>query len=154
MKKILTLCFVLNRQEILLGLKKRGFGQGYWNGFGGKVKENETIEEAMLREVKEESGLDLIEYTEVGLLEFEFINDQSLLEVHVFKSNSFAGHLQENDEMHPQWFNINQIPYEKMWLDDKYWLPLLLAGKSFQGKFKFNGNENLLEYSVTDCTYI
>lgn len=154
MKKILTLCFVCKGQQILLGLKKRGFGQGYWNGFGGKVKENETIEQAMLREVKEESGLDLIEYSKVGILEFEFINDQSFLQVHVFKSNSFEGQLQENDEMHPQWFDINQIPYEKMWLDDKYWLPLLLAGKRFQGKFKFNGNEDLLEYTVIERTII
>lgn len=57
--KILTLAFIINkeRQEILLGMKKRGFGVGKWNGFGGKVDPNETILDGALRELKEEAGI-------------------------------------------------------------------------------------------------
>lgn len=45
------------KDQILLGMKKRGFGMGKWNGFGGKVEPGETIEEGALREMAEESGV-------------------------------------------------------------------------------------------------
>ena len=47
--KVLTLAFVRRPSEILLGFKKRGFGVGLWNGFGGKVEPGETIEAAAKR---------------------------------------------------------------------------------------------------------
>ena len=47
--KLLTLAFVCRDREILLGFKKRGFGAGRWNGFGGKVENGETIEEGAKR---------------------------------------------------------------------------------------------------------
>lgn len=47
--KVLTLAFVRESTRILLGLKKRGFGQGLWNGFGGKVQPGETIEAGAVR---------------------------------------------------------------------------------------------------------
>jgi 8-oxo-dGTP pyrophosphatase MutT (NUDIX family) len=56
-KRILTLCIIHKNSKILLGMKKRGFGAGFWNGFGGKVKEGESIEEAAKRETKEEIGV-------------------------------------------------------------------------------------------------
>ena len=57
--KLLTLVLLreMGRGEILLGMKKRGFGQGKWNGFGGKVKEGESIRECARRETLEECGL-------------------------------------------------------------------------------------------------
>ena len=58
MKMILTLCVIHKDHKILLGMKKRGFGAGRWNGFGGKLKERETIEEALRRETKEEAGVE------------------------------------------------------------------------------------------------
>jgi len=61
MKKILTLCIIHQHPKILLGMKKRGHGEGKWNGFGGKVEEGETIEEATRRETKEESGVEVEE---------------------------------------------------------------------------------------------
>ena len=55
-RKVLTLVFLRREGEVLLGMKKRGFGEGKWNGFGGKVEAGETIVEAAAREVKEECG--------------------------------------------------------------------------------------------------
>ena len=48
-RKLLTLVFIIEPERILLGMKKRGFGAGWWNGFGGKVQSDETIEEAARR---------------------------------------------------------------------------------------------------------
>ena len=56
-KKITTLVLVHQGEKVLLGMKKRGFGQGRWNGFGGKLHEGETIEQAAKRETFEEAGV-------------------------------------------------------------------------------------------------
>lgn len=47
--KLMTILFVLEPGRVLLGMKKRGFGAGRWNGFGGKVQEGETVEEGAIR---------------------------------------------------------------------------------------------------------
>lgn len=138
MKKLLTLVIIYQPPRILLGLKKRGFGVGKWNGLGGKVEANETIEAAARREVQEEASIEVGNLDRVGILDFEFPGDSDVRQVHVFKSDDFTGEPTESEEMKPQWFNVEDIPYDEMWPDDKYWLPLFLNGRKFQGKFIFN----------------
>ena len=72
--KLTTLCFCLREDQVLLGMKKRGFGEGKWNGYGGKVRKNEMPRTALVREIKEESGLSIFEETleKVGLIRFSF----------------------------------------------------------------------------------
>lgn len=72
MKKQLTLCIIHQDERVLLGMKKRGLGEGRWNGFGGKVERGETIEAATVREIYEESGVTVAELDKVGVLDFEF----------------------------------------------------------------------------------
>src|SRR5262245_31356677 len=103
MRKLLTLCFACKEKEILLGMKKRGFGEGRWNGFGGKVEEGETIEEAAIREMREECGIESKTLKEIGVLDFTFDNEEKVLEVHIFKVTDFSGTPVETEEMKPQW---------------------------------------------------
>lgn len=138
MKKILTLCMIHSDGKILLGLKKKGFGVGRWNGFGGKVEQGESIEDAARREVLEEAGIKVTDMYKAGVLNFSFENDPKILEVHVFSASTFTGEPTESDEMKPKWFDIKDIPYEQMWSDDSHWLPLLLNGKKFNGSFLFD----------------
>lgn len=147
-KKIVTLCVIHDEERVLLGMKKRGFGEGKWNGFGGKIEPGETIEEAARREVLEESGIELQECRMRGVLEFEFEDGSPEMEVHVFSSSSFTGEPGETDEMRPEWYAHADIPYHDMWADDIHWMPLLLAGKNFKGRFRFQGTENLIQYSL------
>jgi 8-oxo-dGTP diphosphatase/2-hydroxy-dATP diphosphatase len=143
MKIVQTLVFVLQNNKILLGYKKRGFGAGRWNGFGGKLNNGETIESAARREVKEEAGIELNNLEKVGVLDFEFEGTKNVLEVNIFQSISFSGEIVESDEMKPQWFEISNIPFGEMWPDDTYWIPLFLEGKKFTGRFLFgNGEKN------------
>ncbi len=116
-------------------MKKRGFGAGRWNGFGGKLKDNESIEEAMKREIKEEAGIDIEDLNKVGIIEFSFENNDEIHEVHIFKSESFKGEPTESEEMKPEWFHIDEIPFRNMWPDDIHWMPLFLKGRKFKGKF-------------------
>jgi len=138
MRKVFTLCIVHQGPKILLGMKKIGLGAGRWNGFGGKVEPGESIEAAAVREFREEVCVEALNITQKGVLEFSFENDSKILEVHIFETTQFTGQPKETDEMTPRWFDISQIPYEQMWSDDIFWLPLLLARKIFRGKFHFD----------------
>ncbi|MDO8504849.1 MAG: 8-oxo-dGTP diphosphatase [Candidatus Liptonbacteria bacterium] len=149
-KKVLTLCLIQNGGKVLLGLKKRGFGEGRWNGFGGKVEAGETIEQAAIREISEESGLMAMNLEKFGLMEFEFKGDPVILEVHVFKTDKFKGEPVETEEMRPAWFGLLDIPFEKMWPDDKYWFPLFLDGKKFRAKFFFEGQDKITSYELIE----
>ncbi|XP_020659948.3 oxidized purine nucleoside triphosphate hydrolase [Pogona vitticeps] len=152
--KLLTLVLVVQPQRVLLGMKKRGFGVGLWNGFGGKVQPGETIEQAARRELQEESGLTVDTLHKVGLITFEFVGDTELLEVHVFRADSFRGEPTESEEMRPQWFELDQVPFKNMWPDDVYWFPLLLQKKLFCGYFKFQGQDTILEYTLKEVEKI
>ena len=150
MKKVLTLCVVHTAGQILLGMKKKGFGAGRWNGFGGKVEAGETIEAAAKRETFEEVGLVAEQLDPFGVLEFSFQQNNETLEVHVFRVLAYRGQPQESDEMAPRWFALNEIPFDKMWADDWYGLPLLLAGKKFRGSFLFSSDDELIETSLIE----
>jgi len=154
MKKILTLCIIHQHQKILLGMKKRGFGAGRWNGFGGKVDGEETIEQAARREIEEEVGIKVEKLDKVGVIEFEFKGNPEILQVHVFKSDNFLGKPIESEEMKPQWFHVDEIPFEEMWPDDIHWMPLFLRGKKFRGKFVFGESDVILKQELLEVKEI
>ncbi|XP_074170116.1 oxidized purine nucleoside triphosphate hydrolase isoform X2 [Rhinolophus sinicus] len=89
--RLYTLVLVLQPQQVLLGMKKRGFGAGRWNGFGGKVEEGETIEDGAKRELQEESGLTAATLTKMGHIVFEFVGEPERMDVHIFCTDSVQG---------------------------------------------------------------
>ena len=123
---------------------------GRWNGFGGKVEEGESIEGAARRELFEEVGISVDAIEKMGVLDFSWQHKpNAILQVHIFKATEFSGQPQETEEMKPQWFLVKDIPYKKMWADDKYWLPLFLENKKFTGKFIFDENNKILDHELT-----
>ncbi|NWS38348.1 8ODP triphosphatase, partial [Probosciger aterrimus] len=148
--KLFTLVLVVQPQRVLLGMKKRGFGAGLWNGFGGKVQPGESIEEAARRELLEESGLTVNTLQKMGQITFEFVGNSELMEVHVFRADDFHGEPTESDEMRPQWFQLDEVPFSRMWADDIYWFPLVLQKKLFRGYFKFLGQDTILEHTLKE----
>ena len=153
-KKLLTLCIIHQHRNVLLGMKKRGFGAGRWNGFGGKVAPGESIEEAAKREVKEEAGIDVVGLQKTGIIEFEFQGNPEILEVHVFKTDTFEGEPSESEEMRPEWFHVDEMPFGDMWPDDKHWMPLFFGGKKFKGKFLFGESDTILTMHITEVEAI
>jgi 8-oxo-dGTP diphosphatase/2-hydroxy-dATP diphosphatase len=146
--KVLTLCLTVKDNKVLLGMKKRGFGEGRWNGFGGKVEEGETILEAAKRETLEESGLVVKDIEERGLIDFNFMDTGKLMEVHIFDVLSYEGEPVETEEMSPRWFNLEEIPFQSMWPDDPYWFPLFLKKQKFKGRFVFKDNDIILSQEI------
>lgn len=135
-------------QQLLLGMKKRGFGTGLWNGFGGHVEKDEAIKAAAIREVREESGLIVHSLESRGLINFTFDANIPNLVVHIFLALKFSGEPIETEEMRPQWFSLAAIPYNEMWADDRHWLPLFLAGQTFTAQFHFQDEKTLLRHNI------
>lgn len=154
MKKLLTLTIIHQHPKVLLGMKKRGFGVGRWNGFGGKVGSTETIENAAKRELHEEAGIEVGYLKKVGIIDFEFKGSPGILQVHIFKSDNFSGEPRESEEMKPQWFHTDEIPFKEMWPDDIHWMPLFLSGKKFKGKFLFGKSDIILEQELVEVKEI
>ena len=153
--KTATLCFVLRQTpspQILLGRKKRGFGMGKVNGFGGKPEDGETIRAAAVREVHEEAGIRLAEadLRAAGEIVFRFpFRPEFNHHVFVFVAESFTGTPVETDEMHPMWSAIDAIPYDEMWQDDAYWLPRVLDGEAIKAEFSFaEDNETVTDWKI------
>ena len=88
--KLSTLCFLIEDDRILLAMKKRGFGEGKWNGVGGKVNEGETVEAAAIRETEEEIGVTATvhDLEPKGILRFRSTNEKFNWDVRVFFSKT------------------------------------------------------------------
>ena len=140
MVNVETLLYIIKDGKILLIEKKRGLGKGLYNGVGGKVEEGETPIQAAIRECKEEIGVEPKNVEWKGVI--EFINDGSVYSyVHVFTANDYEGEIKETDEAKPVWFPLSEIPYDKMWEDDRTWLPTIIEkNKMIYASFEFVNN--------------
>lgn len=135
-----TLCLLLKENEILLAMKKRSFGAGKWNGCGGKPEAGEDLIDTAIREMQEEIGVQVLaqDLEKVASLKFYSKTKVELnQEVNIFVCRTWTGMPAESEEMRPQWFRFDQIPFDQMWPDDKHWLPKILAGKHLTGEFYF-----------------
>lgn len=132
-----NLCFVVRGDEVLLIHKKRGLGAGKVNGPGGRIEPGETARQAAIREVQEELGVTPRDPQLRGELFFQFA-DGYALHCAVFLADGCEGEAVETDEAVPLWTRRDDIPFDKMWADDRHWLPGLLQGRRFRGYFEFD----------------
>jgi 8-oxo-dGTP diphosphatase len=150
-----TLCLISQDGKILLGMKRKDlFGGGKYNGPGGKVNPGETLEQAAVRELREESGLkaQLEDIEKVGEFSFYFPEGQEKYNqtVHVYQVSKWHGELGNSDEMIWNWFSHQAIPYHQMWDSDKHFLPLILQGKRLKGTFYFNEDRKVKEKDLRE----
>ena len=147
----MTLCFLLNEEEIVLAMKKRGFGADKYNGFGGKPGPGETITQAAIRELREESGVTAEEddLQKMGEIDFYFPHkpkwDQT---VHIYFLTRWEGELKETEEMRPVRCRKTEVDYDRMWDGDRYWLPAALNGKHVKGTIVFTENKKVKNHDL------
>lgn len=143
-----TLCHLVDGDETLLIHKKRGVGEGLYNGVGGKVEPDETVREAAVREVEEEVRATPTGLADRGELDFRF-GGEPFMYVHVFVADGLVGTPEETPEADPAWTAVDDVPYDEMWADDRHWLPHVLDGRSVAGRFRFSeGGERLLDWRL------
>lgn len=146
-----TLLFLIKKNgdtitELCLAMKNRGFGANRYNGVGGKLQGEETIEQAVIRETKEEIDIGVKEMHKIAILDFFFANKPEWnQQVHTFFCTVWDGVPTESEEMKPEWFPVDAIPYDRMWPDDTFWLPRVLKGESLKGKFTFGDGDVILD---------
>lgn len=141
-----TLLFVVRGGEVLLIVKKRGLGAGKVNAPGGRIEPGEAPIDAAVRECQEEVGVTPRGIRHHGELSFQFV-DGYALHCHVFRADGCDGVEVETDEAVPMWTKLDAIPFERMWADDAIWLPIVLDGGSFRGRFVFDG-DRMVDHAV------
>jgi 8-oxo-dGTP diphosphatase len=143
---VIRTCLCLIRRQsaegpqLLLGLKKAGFGEGKWVGLGGHVEPGEKPAAAAVREVAEESGLavpaDSLQH--VASIEFRFPSRPSWDQTaEVYMTWAYSGEPAESDEVAPAWYREDALPFPLMWDDARYWLPRVLAGQHVHATVTF-----------------
>lgn len=135
-----TLVFIFNGDRILLAMKKRGFGIGRWNGPGGKVQSEETFFQTAIRETQEEIGVTPVLDQPCGKITFHVPSIGSWLCM-VYRTEQFSGEPTESEEMKPQWFSIDALPYQTMWSGDDKWIPYVVKNQKFEAEMWFNEQE-------------
>ena len=141
-----TLVFAFRDDEILLINKKTGLGKGKVNAPGGKIEPGETPEAGAVRECHEELDIRVNNLEYCGEHRFQFLDGYSI-HVWVYRTRDFEGVPTESREASPLWTRMDQIPFEKMWEDDKYWLPMVIRGERFQARWIFDG-DRMVDYEI------
>ena len=145
-----TLLFLRDGNEVLLIRKKRGHGAGKINGPGGKIDPGESPLQAALRETREETGVQVRDATLMA--EFRFLDLVALQWYgYVFLAHDWQGTPIETVEADPYWCPIDELPFARMWDDDRYWLPRLLDGERLRGDFLFDDGR-LLAHRLRTAT--
>lgn len=151
MRKIeTTLLLMIKDGKILLGEKKKGFGKGKLNGPGGKIEPGETPEQGMIRETREEVGITPTKYKEMGTVEFVewYKGKEQNVIFYLYVATEYEGKLKESDELKPYWFDLDNIPYDKMFEDDLYWMPIVLEGNKIQAFFEYDKEWKMVRHEV------
>lgn len=149
-----TVCHIIRGRKLLLKLANGGVSAGKWNGPGGKIEAGETPAQGVVREVMEETSLRIADPVYHGKILFR-MNGGGGPEyvVHAFSAWKFSGRARSSAEGRVRWFGLESIPYAKMWDDDRYWLPLLLNGVSFDARFTYDRrNEHVTDYEIKSRT--
>ena len=145
-----TLLYIIKDGKILLAEKKRGFGAGKLNGVGGKIEPGESEVQGMLRECREEIGVTPINLEQRAVLHFDLFykGEKEKEDTYVFVASDYIGELVECEEMKPSWYDINKLPFERMFSDDELWLNSLIEGKKFEANVVMDENFNTTSFDI------
>lgn len=130
-----VLCFLFREtaagSEVLLGLKKTGFGSGRIVTLGGGVEPGETEAQAAVREVAEESGVvvGVAQLTRLGRIRWRFPSQPAAdMDAAIFTAAEWTGTPQPTPEVDPAWYAVDDLPWDGMWDDARHWLGSVIAG--------------------------
>lgn len=152
MTKLSTLCYIeRGRQYLMLHrtVKKNDVNKDKWIGVGGHFEAEESPEECLLREVKEETGYTLTSYRYRGIV--TFISGNGITEyMSLFTADGFEGEPVPCDEGELQWVDIDKVQELNIWEGDKIFFRLLAEDRGFFSlKLKYDGHDRLI-YAALD----
>ena len=145
-KKLLeaTLGFLVKDGKVWLAVKTRNIGKDRWNGYGGGIEpEDKSVLYCLKREILKECEVEIDDKSteEVALIDFHNTKSDGeifVCKVHVFIIKEWTGIPKESEEMAtPTEFEMNNLPFDKMMLADREWLPIILTGKKLVGEYHY-----------------
>ena len=145
MKQTVLVYIEENNKYLMLyrNKKEKDINKNKYIGIGGHVEEGETPDVTLIREVKEETGLNLLSFIKRGIV--YFVLNGYVEEMHVYTSNNFEGEMIECNEGELIWINKNEVLNLPIWVGDKYFLKHLLEDdKYFTMKLVYE-DDNLVE---------
>lgn len=140
-------------RQVLLGLKRTGFGTGRVVALGGKIDGQETAREAAVREVAEESGIDLVpaEVRAAGSITWQFPAQPAWnMAASLFAADAGDATAVPCEEIEPRWYGVGAIPWQDMWQDAPHWIPTLLAGRPVQARIVMATDNEGVAVAVVD----
>ncbi len=154
MIKLATLCYVREgtpeqgRTLMLHRIKKANdMHAGKWNGLGGKLEPGETPEECAIREVREESGLHIIDPVLRGIITFPQFNQGDDWYTYIFVANRYRGELIDSNEGVLAWVDNDKLFDLNLWPGDHIFMSWLDGHPFFSAKFVYTAGE-LVNYEV------
>jgi len=154
--KLMTLCYIqdLNTNKTLMlhrVKKENDIHEGKWNGVGGKFEAGESPEDCVIREVKEETGLNIISPSLKGIITFpKFGKQNEDYYVFVFTAKEFTGELIDDcPEGNLEWVDSDKLLDLNLWDGDKYFIPLLNKLGMFSAKIYYE-NDVVVEKEIIE----
>jgi 8-oxo-dGTP pyrophosphatase MutT (NUDIX family) len=149
--KTSVLIYLIKGTKVCLGMKKIRYSQGKWNGFGGKIEPGESKEQAAVREVFEEAGVKIDPGDLKNKASFFYYEPPENWSVEVFTGDKWTGEISESEEMRPEWFEMNKLPFSQMWENDKLWIERVLTGTGqLKGTFWHDENGKVIKYELEE----
>jgi len=131
--KLTTLAYIEKEDKYLMihrTKKENDPNHDKWIGVGGKLEKDESPDECMIREVKEETGLDVTGYRFCGIV--TFLSDIWETEyMFLFEVKEYSGELSECSEGELEWVEKSRIPDLHIWEGDRLFLERMQAGGGF-----------------------
>ena len=146
--KITTLCYILNKEKVLFLLrnkKENDLNENKYIGVGGKLEKDESPKEGIIREIKEETGLNAKNVKLKGIITFILPKWENEL-CFVYICDEYEGIMDECDEGELVWVDKKDINKLNLWEGDKLFLPKLFEDKLFIMKLIYDINDNLINY--------
>ncbi len=166
-----TVCLLIKNKRVLLGMKTKKIGAGCWNGYGGGIKENESLIQTAIRELEEETGrknkgkkgetyitASPKNLEKVAIMDFHNTKTDGttfVCKVHFFLVKKWRGKPVNTEEMIDHtFFDIHDLPLSRMMLADKKYFHLILGGKKIIGTAKYGPfQKELLEEPIIEEVY-
>lgn len=148
---VATLCYLKqNGQTLFLYRNKRksDFHYGKYNGLGGKLKQGESPEDCVIREVFEESGFIIRDPILKGVITFPLFDTKNDWLVFIYTTDKFEGVKLESEEGELLWIADEQILELNLWQGDRVFLPWLKDSRFFTAKFIYE-NKEFIDYKVS-----
>lgn len=146
-----TLCYIRSKGRTLMMHRNKKEGdvhRGKWNGLGGKLDAGESPDECVVREIREESGLTLLDPRLRGVLTFPAFKPGEDWLVFVYTATRFEGEVGACAEGDLEWVPDERVASLPLWEGDQIFLPWLEKDRFFSGKFVYRGGR-LVSHEVS-----